>query len=97
MIVNLEQRYRRSEQMVFRKIHDETLLVPIKNNVGDLGSIYSLNPTGAFIWECLDGTRRLGEIKTMVVEEFEVGPEQAESDLCVFVSDLLEAGAIQPA
>jgi len=33
----------------------------------------------------------------LVVEEFEVGPEQAESDICVFVSDLLEAGAIQPA
>ena len=97
MIVNLEQTYRRSEQVVFRKIHDETILVPIKNNVGDLGSIYSLNPTGAFIWECLDGARRLGEIKTMIVEEFEVGPKQAESDLCVFVSDLLEAGAIRPA
>jgi hypothetical protein len=97
MIVNLTQSYRRSEQVVFRKIHDETLLVPIKNNVGDLGSIYSLNPTGAFIWECLDGTRRLGEIKTMIVDEFEVGPEQAESDLCLFVSDLLETGAIQPA
>ena len=94
--MNMEQKYRRSEQVVFRKIHDETILVPIKNNVGDLNSIYSLNPTGAFIWECLDGTRRLGEIKTMILEEFEVGPEEAESDLCVFVSDLLEAGAIQP-
>ena len=95
--MNLEQRYRKSEHVVFRKIHDEMLLVPIKDNVGDLGCIYSLNSTGAFIWECLNSTRRLGELKTMIVEEFEVGPEQAESDLCVFVSDLLEAGAIRPA
>jgi hypothetical protein len=91
----MERRYRRSKDVVFRKIHDEMLLVPIKDNVGDLGCIYSLNSTGAFIWGCLDGTRRLGEIKTMMVEEFEVGAEQAESDLRLFVSDLLEAGAIQ--
>jgi hypothetical protein len=63
MIVNLEQRYRRSEHVVFRKIHDETIPVPVKNNVGDLDSIYGLNPTGAFLWALIDGERSLLDIQ----------------------------------
>jgi len=80
--------------MVFRRIHDEMLLVPIKDNVGDLGSIYSLNEVGAFVWEHLDGTRRLLDIKEMMAQEFDVPPQRAETDLCEFVDELQELGAI---
>ena len=93
-MADLEARYGRSERMVFRRIHDEMLLVPIKDNVGDLGSIYSLNEVGAFVWEHLDGTRRLLDIKEMMAQEFDVPPQRAETDLCEFVDELQELGAI---
>lgn len=95
MIVNLEQRYRRSGNVVSRKIHDEMLLVPIKDNVGDLGCIYSLNAVGAFIWELIDGERRLLDIQHEIVEEFGVASEEAERDLRDFVDDLHKLGAIK--
>ncbi len=95
-MADLEARYGRSERMVFRKIHDEMLLVPIKHNVGDLGSIYSLNEVGAFIWEHLDGTRRLLDIKQMMAQEFKVSSHKAETDLCEFVDELHKIGAIVP-
>ena len=49
--------------------------------MGDLESIYTLNETGARIWELLDGKTKVSEIKERLVEEFEVLPEEAEKDL----------------
>jgi methyltransferase-like protein len=91
---DLQKKYRRSEDFVYRKIQDETILVPIKDNVGDMGSIYNLNEVGAFIWEQLDGEKTLLDITNMIVEEFEVSPEQAQADLREFVSQLKEIDAI---
>jgi len=86
--------YKRNQDFVFRQIRNETVLVPIKDNVGDLGSIYSLNEVGAFVWEHLDGKNRLTDIKDMISEEFEVSSQKAEEDLCEFVRQLKEVDAI---
>jgi len=86
--------YKRNQDFVFRQIRNETVLVPIKDNVGDLGSIYSLNEVGAFVWEHLDGKNRLTDIKDMISEEFEVSSQKAEEDLCEFVRQLKEIDAI---
>ena len=91
---DLEKKYKRNENFVYRKIQDETILVPIKDNVGDMGSIYNLNEVGAFIWEHLDGEKTLLDIKNMVLDEFQVSPEQAQEDLREFASQLKEINAI---
>ena len=93
-MADLEKKYKRNKNFVFRKIGDEMILVPIKNNVGDMGSIYNFNELAAFVWENLDGKDRLQDIKNSIVEEFEVSAQQAEEDLCEFVDDLKEIGAI---
>jgi hypothetical protein len=68
----LDQVFQRNQNFVYRKIDDETILVPIKDNVGDMGSIYNLNEAAAFVWEHLDGARTLSDIKNMMTLEFEV-------------------------
>ncbi len=93
-MADLELRFKRNENFVFRKIGDEMILVPIKDNVGDMGYIYNFNELAAFVWENLDGKDRLQDIKNSIVEEFEVSAQQAEEDLCEFVDDLKEIGAI---
>ena len=93
-MVDLELRFKRNENFVFRKIGDEMILVPIKDNVGDMGYIYNFNELAAFVWENLDGKDRLLDMKNSIVEEFEVSAQQAEEDLCEFVDDLKEIGAI---
>jgi len=92
-MIDLNQRYQRNENFVFRRIEDETILVPIKDNVGDMGSIYNLNKTGAFVWDHLDGMRNLATIKNKILDEFEVSPREAEADLATFVTDLVEIQA----
>lgn len=76
-----ETTYQKDPNIVFRKIADEVILVLIRQNVGDLQSVYTLNEVAARIWELIDGKRKVKEIKDKIVEEFEVTPEEAEKDL----------------
>jgi methyltransferase-like protein len=91
---NLEQKYKRNKDFVYRKIENETILVPIKDNVGDMGCIYNLNEVGAFVWEHLDGEKTMDDLKNMVTEKFDVSDREAEEDLYQFVGDLIDIEAI---
>jgi hypothetical protein len=90
----LDKVYSKSDSIVFRKIADEFILVPIRKNVGDLESIYTLNETGARIWELIDGKNKVKEIKEKIVEEFEVTPEKAEKDIVEHLMQLEEIKAL---
>ena len=91
----LEKCFDKDPNIVSRKIADEVILVPIRQNVGDLEDIYTLNEIGAFIWEFIDGERQVKGIKEIIVEEFEVSEEAAERDLIEFMSALEEIGGIK--
>jgi len=91
----LDRRYQKSPDIVFRKIADETILVPIRNNVGDLESIYTLNEVAARIWELIDGKRKIGEIRDKILEEFDVTPQKIEKDLAKYVKELEDIGAMK--
>jgi hypothetical protein len=90
----LDKVYKKSDSIVFRKIADEFILVPIRQNVGDLESICTLNEVAARIWELIDGKMKAREIKDKIVEEFEVAPKQAEKDLIEYLQQLEEIEAI---
>ncbi len=87
--------YRRSPSIVSREIAGETILVPIRQNVGDLESIYTLNETAARAWELIDGQRRVQVIRDQIVAEFEVGTEEAEQDLIELLAQLESFGAVE--
>ena len=88
--------FRKNENFVFRQIDDETILVPIKNNVGDMGAIYNLNEVGAYVWDHLDGEKTLLDIKNRVIEKFDVSSQDAEEDLMEFVAQLEKIDAVLP-
>jgi hypothetical protein len=90
----LSHRYRRNPDFVFRQIADETILVPIKQKVGDLECLYSLNPTASRIWDLLDGTRDLVAIRDVLASEFDIGEDEITAHLLTFVADLKEIGAV---
>ena len=90
----LEKCYQKDPNIVFRKIGDEFILVPIKQNVGDLESIYTLNEVAARIWELIDGKRKVREIKDKIVGEFKVTPEEAKKDIIELFRQFEEIKAI---
>ena len=93
-MIDLNHCYQRNESFVFRRIENETILVPIKDNVGDMGSIYNLNELGALVWEQLDGKLKLEAIKAKILSEYDVQSQDAEEDLREFLADLIEIDAV---
>jgi hypothetical protein len=90
----LDKVYKKSDAIVFRKIGDECILVPVRQGVGDLESIYTLNETAARIWELLDGTAKGVEIRDKIIGEFDVTREEAEKDLAHHLKELASIKAI---
>lgn len=77
-----------SPSVVTRKTGNEYILVPVAGNIADMDSIYTLNETGAFIWEQIDGKKTIGEIIKAVVEEFDTEPQTAERDVLEFMESM---------
>lgn len=92
---DLQKQYKRNEDFVYRKIQDETVLVPIRDSTGDMDAIYNLNEVGAFIWDNLDGGNSLEDVKRGILDEFDVPPEQAEADLLGFIKELASINALE--
>ncbi|HVN74822.1 MAG TPA: PqqD family protein [Thermoanaerobaculaceae bacterium] len=79
---------------VLRKVGDTTLVVPVGARVLELNGLVTLNATGAFVWELLDGTRTAADIAAALEERFEVDAEQARRDVGEFMTRLGEIGVI---
>ncbi|MBU1726817.1 MAG: PqqD family protein [Candidatus Omnitrophica bacterium] len=90
-----EKCYQKNPDLVYRKIADEVILVPIKKNVGDLESIYTLNESAARIWELIDGKRGASHIRDELVRQFEISEEVAERDLMAFIEQLKSDGMVR--
>jgi len=79
-----------STLIVPRKTGNEYVLVPITNNIADMNSVYTLNETGAFIWEKIDGKRNLEDIIAALIDEYDIDNKSAESDVFSFIENLSE-------
>ena len=78
----------RSISIVTRKTGNEYVLVPITNNIADMNSVYTLNETGAFIWEQIDGKRNVEEIINELTNEYDIEKQNAESDVFTFIENM---------
>ena len=87
--------YTKKNDFVARDISGETIIVPIKNNVGDLNSIFTLNEIGTMIWGLIDGKKSVSEIAKAVSKTYEVKPEVAEKDTLEFLHILKEAELVR--
>ncbi len=89
--------YRKKGEFVARSIAGETILVPIRGQVGDLEAIYRLNDVAACIWNEIDGRQSINDIAESLCREFEVSVDKAREDVRVLLSDLEKAGIVQRA
>jgi len=89
--------YTKDENLVTRCVAGETIIVPIKNKVGDLDSIYTLNEVGTMIWGLIDGKKSLSQIAEEICMTYDVTPEEAREDAVDFITTLKKAGLIRRA
>jgi len=85
-------RFSRKDDVIFREIAGETVLVPLRSGVGEISSIFTLNEVGATIWRLLDADRPLAA----VAAECEVSQEKALADVTAFAGLLAEKGFVVP-
>ena len=87
--------YRCRDNLVTREIVGETIIVPISGQLADLQQVYSLNATGAFVWQRLDGSASLETIHQAVTTHFKVLEKDAWEDLVELVAELAQASLIE--
>jgi methyltransferase-like protein len=80
----------RSPSIVTRKTGNEYVLVPIANNIADMNSVYTLNETGAFIWELIDGEKNVEDLIQAVISEYNIDRETALTDVMSFIDNMSE-------
>jgi methyltransferase-like protein len=74
-----------SPSVVTRKTGNEYVLVPVTDNIADMDSVYTLNETGAFIWEQIDGKKSAEEIISSMTEEYDIDNNTATEDVLQFI------------
>jgi hypothetical protein len=77
-----------SPSVVTRKTGNEYILVPVTNHIADMDSVYTLNETGAFIWDLIDGEKTVKEIITILTKEYNVNKEAATADVLDFINNM---------
>ena len=94
MMIQLDYCYQQDPDMVSREIAGEVILVPIRSNVGDLESVYTLNETAALAWTLFDGSHSVNQILDQILSEYEVDEDGAERDWMELIQQLEEIGAV---
>ena len=77
-----------SPDIVTRKTGNEYVLVPVANNIADMNSVYTLNETGAFIWDLIDGKRNIEEIISLLTEEYDINKQSASEDVISLINNM---------
>lgn len=84
----------RSDAVVSRLIGGETLVVPVRGDVGDLASIYRFNEVGSTIWDALANPVNIDELTGVVTREYEVDDSRARQDIETFLREMGAAGLV---
>ena len=79
-------------QVMARTVGDETVILDLAS-----GTYFGLDPVGARIWQLIGEGRTLAEICATMLEEYEVGRAQLETDVLRLTGELLERGLVAPA
>jgi hypothetical protein len=78
------------QEQVSTTLDDEAVILNLKDGV-----YYGLNPMGARIWDLIQESRTVGEIRNIILEEYEVEPERCEQDLVRLLNELAAKGLVK--
>jgi hypothetical protein len=81
-------------EFALRQVGNESILVPIRNSVGDLDSVYVLTPVAARIWSLFDGVRNADSIIETICDEYDADSGVVRTDLEELLSSLQAADLI---
>ena len=71
-------------------VEDEVVILGLKDGV-----YYGLNPVGAFIWDLIQESKTVAEIRDAVLDEYNVPEKVCENDLMELLAELLDNGLVE--
>lgn len=90
----LTEVYTKTTGFVEKQIGDETILVPLSNQVAQMSEVFTLNELGTFIWQHIDGIKSMQDIVNEVLKLYESTEQIVISDVSDFVTGALNKGLI---
>lgn len=79
-----------ADNVLFQEVDGEAVLLSL-----DEGCYYGLDELGTRIWKLIHQDLDNEQVVAVIVEEYDVAPEQARRDLDKFLGDLEQSGLIQ--
>ena len=76
---------------VLRSVGGHSIVVPVGAQMVDFNCMITLNETGAFLLQQLQGERTAQELTQALLAEYDVEPATAEADVARFIEKLLDA------
>jgi hypothetical protein len=81
--------YIRNKKTISGRLHDELVMMDI-----ELGKYFSLNPVATRIWDILEKPMEIGELCDLLLEEYEVDPEQCFNEVKEYLAEMVKLGLI---
>jgi hypothetical protein len=79
-----------AEGQVSSEIGEEVAILDLK-----AGTYYGLDTVGARVWELIQGPKSVGEIRNILLDEYEVEPKRCERDLLALLQTLVNEGLVE--
>ena len=80
---------------ILRKVAESYVVVPVNDLTVDFNGMINLNETGAFLFEILQNGADKEKLVSRMLEEYEVTPEEAETDITNFIQKLKDADVLE--
>ncbi len=79
------EKYSRNEQIIDGELDDNQVMMHLEK-----GKYFGLNPVGKRIWQLIEQPKSFQEIKTVLLEEFEVSEAQCVQEAQAFLDKAVQ-------
>jgi len=96
MVFSIEDdsKYRRSQDILFRAVADELVIVPASQDSSNNNALFTLKGSGKLIWEMLDGQNTVAQLVERLISEYDAPRDQIRQDVMAFMEELAMRGLI---
>ncbi len=84
------RRYAAIKEHLYSNLNDEAVVLSVKS-----GKYYGLKGAGVAIWRAIEAPATIDEIRTSVMNDYEVGEEKCMQEIQVFLATLIGEGLIE--
>lgn len=78
-----------------RELAGRYVILPVGGNPDSFNGMVQMNKTGGFLWECMESEQSKENLIEMLMNQYEVGREDAEKDVINFIEQLSQVGILE--